>query len=195
VSTNAVDTSPKHRVPRSLRRATPWLAGLLLVTGVVVALVHFIPSKNAPPQQPSSNVPAKAAPAPPKAVRLSHAAVTVARQFVKTAVARQNLAAAWKISGPDIRGGLTYKEWLTGAIPVIPYPLQSLATARFKIDYSHRNDAVLEVALLPKSNSKTKGQVFVLGLKQVAGPGGRRHWVVDNWVPKSSILAPSSGGG
>ena len=194
MSTNAVDTSPRRRLPRSVRRAGPWLAGLLLVTGVVVALIHFIPGTS-PAPQPSSSAPPQAAPAAPKAVPLSPAAVSVARQFIKTAVAREDLAAAWKISGPNIRGGLTHKEWMTGAIPVIPYPLQSLGTARFKIDYSHPGDAVLEVALLPKPNAKTKGQIFVLGLKRVPGPGGKRHWVVDNWVPKSSILAPTSGGG
>lgn len=190
MSTNAVDTS-RRRLPANLRRAAPWLGGLLLVAGIVAVLVTFIPSKNPAPQA-VSKTPAKA-PVTEKAVPLSGAAVSVARQFVKTAVAREDLAAAWKIAGPNIRAGLSRKEWMTGAIPVIPYPLKSLATARFKVDYSHRNDAVLEVALLPKPGAKIKGQVFVLGLERVTGSGGTRHWVVDNWVPKSSILAPQSG--
>ena len=110
--------------------------------------------------------------------------------FVKTAVARQDLAAAWKISGPNVRGGLTYKEWLTGAIPVIPYPIKLLAVARFKIDYSYRDQALIEVALLPKDGASIKPQTFFLGLKRVAGSGGKPRWVVDSWVPRASTLVP-----
>jgi hypothetical protein len=83
---------------------------------------------------------------------------------------------------------------LTGNIPVVPYPLKSLATARFKVDYSHANDALLEVALLPKAGAKIKGQIFYLGLKRIRGPSGKRHWVVDSWVPRSSVLLPQSAG-
>jgi hypothetical protein len=162
----------------------------LLVAGIVFAIVHFVPDRNAPPQT-VSKTPARA-PVKEKTVRLGAAQTSVARQFLKTAVGRSDLAAAWKIAGPDIRGGLTYKEWLTGNIPVVPYPVGSVAQARFKVDFSHANEALLEVALLPKPGAKIKGQVFFLGLKRVAGPGGKRHWVVDNWVPHSSTLVPKA---
>ncbi len=83
---------------------------------------------------------------------------------------------------------------MTGNIPVVPYPIKSLATARFKVDYSYRNEAVLEVALLSKEGAKIKPQIFVLGLKRVPGPGGTRHWVIDNWVPRSATLVPRGPG-
>jgi hypothetical protein len=184
MSANAVDT-PRRR---NLRRLAPWVASLVLVAGIIVAIVQFAPNRNAPPEQ-ISKAPANA-PVKQKTVKLSKAATGVARQFVRTAVARADLAAAWKLAGPNVRGGLTYKEWMTGNIPVVPYPIKSLATARFKIDYSYRDEALLEVAMLPKPGSKIKGQIFAVDLKRVAGPGGTRHWVVDSWVPKSSTLVP-----
>src|SRR4051812_16504640 len=187
MSTNAVDTS-RRRTPAHLRRLAPWLAPMPLVAGIVVAILEFAPDPNASPQE-ISKAPVKA-PVKEKTVPLAKAATSVARRFVTTAVARDDLAAAWKISGPDIRGGLTYKEWLTGNIPVVPYPIQALATARFKIDYSYRNEALLEVALLPKHSSKVKPQIFSVDLKRVVGPGGKRHWVVDGWVPHSATLVP-----
>jgi hypothetical protein len=186
MSANAVDT-PRRRMS-GLRRLAPWLAGLVLVAGIIVAIVHFAPNRNAAPEQ-ISKAPVKA-PVKEKTVRLSKAATSVARQFVQTAVARADLAAAWKISGADVRGGLTRKEWMTGNIPVVPYPLQSLQTARFKVDFSYRDEALIEVALLPKNGSKIKPQVFAADLQRVAGPGGTRHWVVDSWIPKSATLVP-----
>jgi hypothetical protein len=33
-------------------------------------------------------------------------------RFVKDAVLRRDLAAAWKLAGPDLRGGTTYKAWV-----------------------------------------------------------------------------------
>ena len=188
LNANAVDTQRRRAERARLRRFAPWVGGLLLVAGIAAAIVSFAPNRNAPPQV-LSKTPVKT-PVKEKTVPLRPAETNVARQFLKTAVARADLDAAWKISGPNVRGGLSYKEWLKGDIPVIPYPIKSLATARFKIDYSYANEAVLEVALLPKTGASIKPQVFYLGLKLLRGPGGKRHWVVDNWVPRSSTLVP-----
>jgi hypothetical protein len=171
-----------------LQRLAPWIGGLVLAAGIIAAIVHFAPNRNPAPEV-FSKTPAKA-PVKEKSVPMEAAAKSVARQFVKTAVARTDLAAAWKISGPNIRAGLTHAEWMKGEIPVVPYPIKSLDFAPFKIDYSYRNDALLEVALLPKESAKIKAQIFFLELKRVAGPGATRHWVVDNWVPRSSALVP-----
>ena len=114
----------------------------------------------------------------------------MARTFLRTAVARVDLDRAWTISDANVRGGLTHAEWMTGNIPVVPYPIKSLAVARFKIDYSYSDEALLEVALLPKDGSSIKPQTFYLGLKRLPGLDGKRHWVVDNWVPLASTLVP-----
>ncbi len=183
-------TGGSRRLPFG-RRLLPWLSGLILVAGIVAAIVAFMPSHHAASSsnETPSNTPAKA-PAKPQTVKLSQSATAVARKFLQTAVARADLDAAWRISGANVRGGLTHAEWMTGNIPVVPYPIKSLAVARFKTDYSYRDTAVLEVALLPKTGATIKPQTFYLGLKRVAGPGGKLHWVVDNWVPLASTLVP-----
>jgi hypothetical protein len=154
----------------------------------VAAIVAFAPNRNPPPQVISKTPPK--APVKEKSVPLGAVPKSVAQQFVLNAVGRKNLAAAWKISGPNVRGGLTHTEWMTGNIPVVPYPIASLKFAPFKLDYSYRNEALLEVAMLPKAGAKIKPQIFFLQLKRMAGAGGKRHWVVDNWVPRSSALVP-----
>jgi hypothetical protein len=168
----------------------PWLCGLILAAGVVLAIVSFWPSHHVARGTPA-NVPVQA-PVNPKTVRLSKAATSVARTFLRTAVARADLDAAWKISDANVRGGLTHAEWMTGNIPVIPYPLESLAVARFKIDHSYSDDGLLEVALLPRDGASIKPQIFYLGLKRLRGPDGKPRWVVDRWLPRSSTLVPKA---
>jgi hypothetical protein len=187
MSASAVDTGRKRASVR-LRKLAPWLGGALLAAGIIAAIVAFAPDRNPPPQV-FSKTPVKV-PVKEKSVPLGKPAKHVAQQFVLDAVGRKNLPGAWKISGPNVRGGLTYKEWLTGNIPVVPYPISSLQYAPFKLDYSTRNEALIEVAMLPKAGATIKPQIFYLQLKRIPGAGGTRHWVVDNWMPRGSALVP-----
>jgi hypothetical protein len=183
---------PRRSTSYRLRVLGPWLGGLVLAAGVVAAIIAVLPSHHAQPAAATAPLTGATAskPAPtPKTVPLGKDTTAVARTFVTTAVARKNLAAAWKISDVNIRGGLTYKEWLTGNIPVVPYPVSSSAVARFKIDYSYANVAGLEILLEPQAASTVKPQVFFIRLKKVGGPGNT-HWVVDTWVPHSTPLVP-----
>jgi hypothetical protein len=192
----ATRTEAQHHPRRSaryrLRALAPWLAGLVLVAGIAAAIIAFFPANHAQPTTTTSPLTGATAskPAPtPNTVPLGKDTAAVARTFVTTAVARKDLAAAWKIADVNIRGGLTYKEWLTGSIPVVPYPVSSSAVARFKIDYSYANEAGLEILLEPQSASTVKPQVFFIRLKKVGAPGNK-HWVVDTWVPHSTPLVP-----
>jgi hypothetical protein len=190
MGTGALDNSGTRsstRMPHVLRFA-PWLAGLLLLAGGIAAIVRYAPDRD-PAAEVFSKAPARI-PVKQKSVSLSADAKRVAQRFVQTAVARQNLAEAWNLVGPNLRGGLTRKEWLRGDIPVVPYPVSSLEYAPFKIDYSYRTEALLEVALVAKKSAKVKPQIFFLTLKQVTGPGGKRRWIADNWVPRTAILVP-----
>jgi len=40
-------------------------------------------------------------------------------EFVRTAVRRQDLGASWPLVHPALKQGLSRKQWLTGAIPVV----------------------------------------------------------------------------
>ena len=78
---------------------------------------------------------------------------------------------------------MTKKEWLKGNIPVVYYPAKEIETARFKVDESYPDEAILEVALLPKDAEKVKPQVFYIGLKK-SGEGTRRPLEVNYWAPR-----------
>jgi hypothetical protein len=181
---------PHRTLHYRFRKSYPWLAGLLLLAGVIAAIVRFAPSSN-PPKQANDPVSPAIAPKPtpkPKTVPLSKGAVSVARRFVTTAVARKDLPGAWKIVSPNVKGGLTYKEWLSGNIPVVPFPVDARTVARFKIDWSYPRETGLEVVLVAKS-PKVKPQDFFILLKKV-GAGSTQRWIVDSWVPHSTPLVP-----
>ena len=176
-----------------LQRYAPWLAALVLVAGVVAAIVKFAPNKNAAPQVIPKTQPQ--APIKEKNVPLSRTAAKAVYTFVTTAVARTDLAAAWKISSRNIHGGLTYKQWLSGNIPVVPFPIETRGFApRMKIDYSYPTNAQLELELQPKPGSGiNRAQLFIVQLKRITGANGKTHWIVDNWVPRTPIAVPKSG--
>ncbi len=98
----------------------------------------------------------------------------MAQEFILTAVARKNLKQAYELAGPQIRQGQTLKEWMTGNIAVVPYPVEELDLAPMKVDYSYKNEALIQVALLPKKGSKVKGQLFAMQLNKVGEPLGRQ---------------------
>jgi hypothetical protein len=179
-----------------LLRILPWFSGLVLVAGivavgVVVAGGDDSGSRALPAPEVVENVPyhkpnQKQAPLDP-AVR------QVAGQFLLTAVARENLRLAWRLSGAELRQGLTLNEWMTGNIPVPFYPGAAIDKASLRVQESLQNKALLEVAILPKAGAEVKGQFFYIELKAV-GTGKKRHWVVTYIAPSTPPGAPTAGG-
>jgi hypothetical protein len=172
--------------PRRRRRLAWALAAVAVAAGLVVVLA-FGPNKDAPPSRLSTlpaQVPEKLVEAP-----LATDARRVAVRFIQTAVAREHLDEAWTLVGPNLRGGLTKAQWLTGENPVVPYPVEHLEVAPYKVDASYTKSALLEVALVPRKGSGVRAQVFFLELRKLGGADGSR-WVVDNWVPRASVVTP-----
>jgi hypothetical protein len=173
------------------QKALPWFAGLVLAVGVGAVLWKIVPNSNPKADRSATQNPTIVPDKPPKTVPLSKEARTVAGRFILTAVTREHLDEAWKLSGPEIRQDLTYKQWLTGNIPVVPFP-GKIGVTPMKVDYSFSTHALVEVALLPAKGQKgIKPEVFWLELKKVgAGPSAR--WLVWSWVPRVAPAIPAN---
>ena len=190
MSTAATSPRPSkatRRVPR-WRRWLPWIGGTLLIVGILVALAAFL-GDTAPPQEKFTNEPVVDVTKPEKNIAVPTEVRQIAKDFINTAVARKNLAAAYPLVGPAIKQGMTLAEWKTGNIAVIPYPIDQLDFAPFKVDYAHPNDVLMEVALLPKANTGVKSQIFFINIKKY-GKGPNAKWLVNNWVPRGSAPVP-----
>ena len=189
----SADTIFEHRRPvkkSGLQKALPWIALAILVAGVLTFVGVKWANTGHAEKQVFSNQPVQDVSPVPKTTKLAPGATKAAREFIKTAVARENLRRAYFLSGPQIRQGQTLKEWMTGNIAVVPYPVDEVDYAPMKIDYSYPTEAMIEVALLPKQNAKVKPQLFIMDLKKIKG-----QWVVDSWVPRSAPLVPSGSSG
>lgn len=118
-----------------------------------------------------------------------------AGEFILAAAGREDLAKAWTLSHPDLKAqcGCTYKQWLTGNIPVQYYPTAGLEGTTFAVDESSPRRVVLEILLTPKAGEDIPAQAFFIGLKAV-GKGAKLRWLVDYWAPSGSPPVPQTPG-
>jgi hypothetical protein len=172
--------------PRFQRRLF-YVAVLVFAAGIVAFAAARIGNKGDVKPVARQGVPITDVSKVPKSQKLDPQAKRVAQEFILTAVARKNLRRAYDISGPQIKQGQSLKEWMTGDIAVVPYPIADLKLAPMKIDYSYKNEAALEIALLPKDGSGVKSLIFYMDLIKKNG-----KWLVNAWVPRAAPEVPLS---
>ena len=167
------------------QKALPWIVAVVLVGGAIAAGIIWSNTgkSNA---TPLTNQPALDVSKVPATVKLTSGATQVARKFIETAVARKNLPEAYSLVTEEIRQGQSLKSWNTGNIAVIPYPVDQVKYAPMKIDFSYPTEAQIQVALLPKTGSGVKSQLFIMDLVKRKG-----KWLVNSWVPRSSPMVPN----
>ena len=173
----------KHRP--GWQKALPWVVAVVAVGAAIAGGIIWSNTGHST-ATPLTNIPADDRSKVPPTVKLTPSATRVARQFIRTAVARKNLPAAYNLVTEEIRQGQSLKSWNTGNIAVIPYPVDAVKYAPMKIDFSYPNEAQIEVALLPKAGSDVKGQLFLMDLVKRDG-----KWLVNSWVPRSVAPVPN----
>ena len=128
-------------------RQVSLLAGLVLTAGVVAFTIAYFGDTGTSQETPPSNKPRRSSPR--KQVPLDKEARRVAGRFIRLR-SRARTSASRTTSSTRSSAGMSKREWLTGNIPVVYYPAKAIETATFKVDESYPDEAILEVALLPK---------------------------------------------
>jgi hypothetical protein len=170
---------------RRFNKLLPWFAGGLLAIGVIVFLVAYF-GNTADTKETFSNKPASR-PQVTKQVPLVQAERVAVGRFILTAVARKNLDEAWNLSTANIRGGLTHKQWMTGDIPVVPLGVPIDKAAITRIISSTKNEAQINVVVLPKPNKVgVQATLYVVVVKKVGG-----RWLIDYALPQASPGTPT----
>ena len=167
------------------QKALPWVLGVVVVGALIAAGIIWSNTGHST-ATPLTNKPAVDVSKIPPTVKLPGDATKVARTFIETAVARKNLDQAYNLVTQEIKQGQSLASWRTGNIAVVPYPVDSIAYAPMKIDFSYPKEAQIEVALLPKKGSTVKSQLFLMDLVKRDG-----KWLVNGWSPRSSPPVPN----
>lgn len=206
--TNPANSSEKKRVythnvstfdavmnSRKFQRWFPWIAGLVLVAGVVTALVILVPNTDGTTGKetapPANSPPAQKVEQAKLLKKVPSEARRVAGKFILTAVIRKNLDQAWPLAGPDVRQGMTRKQWMSGDIAVATF-FGGIKSAPMSVDYATKNEVLLEVLLIPKAKGKQyKPGVFYVKLNKI-GKGAKRHWAVNEVSQRVGIPIPTN---
>jgi hypothetical protein len=160
---------------RRLRVTLAVVAAGVLAAGISVAVIARSGSTAAVEASPATSAATTAAgqTEPPAA------ALRAGREFLRVAVLRTDLPRAWELTAPGLRAGYTKERWLTGSIPVVPFPKGDFGEARFRTVRATGDDVLLEVAILPAAGSSLDPQAFYLQLVPVG-----EHWKVAYWAPR-----------
>jgi hypothetical protein len=108
--------------------------------------------------------------------------------FLETAVARKNLATAYAITGPVLKG-IPRAQWITGSNPVAYFPAANLRTAPLKVMSSTKNKLSLEVGpLIAPKGTKIGGRTSLAFKMDVDRIGGK--WLVNYFLADFGIGHP-----
>jgi hypothetical protein len=180
---------------KKITKVLPYAAALVLVAGGIAVLIAYFgnTAHEATPKTPPGAVVDNSV--PPKTVPVPNDAKTVAAKYITSAMTRQNLPLSWKLTNPSLKAGFTYKQWLTGNIPVQFFPRKHFAGATYKVQWSHPNDVMLDVYVFGKPANL--GQAFFVELKPVTS-AGKKQWLVSYVMPDGGAqdvpaLSPDGG--
>jgi hypothetical protein len=113
------------------------------------------------------------------------AALSALSRFVRSAVIRQHLAASWPLATAHMKEGTSRADWLSGNLPVVPYPAVAFRTAGFTLKYQYEGILGYDVLVLPKETKAGQlagQQVYACELHDV-----RSHWLVDECYPRKTL--------
>lgn len=162
------------------RRLVIWSIPLAIVPLIYLGVHYSNPADPGSPTGTGGSFYVEPKPVPFTAAE-QRAVRPVLKEFIRTAVAREDVPRSWDLVGPSLKAGFTRKQWNRGQIPVVPYPAahRGLGTWSF-VEYSYKRIVALEVFLFPKPRSGYSA--LTADVELVKAKDGR--WLVDYWLPK-----------
>jgi len=173
-----------------------WLSSLVLIAGAIAFVTVKLGTNDPTPSTSGSLLPETVpddigleTTPPPKVSEVPRAARAAAGQFILAAAGREDLPKAWRLTHPELKAecACSYREWLTGNIPVQPIQATGLGDVAFFVEELKPRRVVLQVLVKAKPGSEFEDQTFHIGLKAV---GQKPAWLVDLWSPIAPIPIP-----
>lgn len=177
---------PFWRRERFWRVTLPVAAVAAAIVAGVLVYNAYVGSSGMPNSAPSV-IPPPPAKNPPT-VKLDRRIMPLVQTWLHTAVARRDLRQAYALAGPQVKQGMSLKEWLSGNIAVVPFDVDRRTSAKLlKVSYSYANRAQLQVFLAtPGRSVKNSPHTFFVDLIKRHGT-----WLVNGWVPRWTPPIPT----
>jgi hypothetical protein len=104
------------------------------------------------------------------------------RRFIVDGAGEHNLARAWQYMHPDLRGGLTFKQFVNGnELPFVPFEQMNLKVPMsFTLTTWSGHDFTADVGIGSTDKVGRGAQVFSVGATK-AGTGAHARWLVNYW--------------
>ena len=164
----------------SIRRALYAVSFVVLFLGLIVYINARSHTAAAPghvvPGSPDALTQSYGAP-----ITFPAAAGLVAKKFVHDAVLREDLSAAWDESTPTVHGTLSRAAWLTGNIPVLPFPKNAFGGINYRIEHSRARSVLL---LISVGSIKANVRFVEYFIEMVPDSGG--GWKVNYLGPRGT---------
>jgi hypothetical protein len=176
--------------PRARRRFIR-LGIALAIVGTLAAVLALVHGGKTPSAAPPKNAPHAqlvkqskyVSPADRRAIN------KVLDQFIPAALDRTAPATAWRLSGPDLKGGTTLREWRHGTSPIPYYPAHGKTFHGWTTIDAERNSVDFSLLVHPRRGSQTSSWVF-------QGQMIKRHggWLVNGLYTAAIMVRPDKHG-
>lgn len=176
-----------HLLPSSprRRRRLGWGGLILVALAATAAAFLLLPGGKKPPPETFSNEPASLyRPEPP--VKLDREARReigeTLERFVQDGLGRRDPVAAYRLSTPQLRGGISLRDWKRGELPVAPYLARAGGGRAWTKDYAFGDTVGIEIFLHPAPAEEMGPIAFKGAVRRIDG-----RWLVDSVVPAATF--------
>jgi hypothetical protein len=177
--------------PRARRRFFR-LGIVVLVVGAIAGAAVFIRSPKQPSRAPAKNAP------PAQLVKQSkHVSPADRRaidrtldQFIPAALDDSSPATAWRLAGPDLKGGTTLSQWRHGTTPIPQYEPRGKTFHNWTTIDAGPGYVDFNLLVHPRKGAKTTSSYVFSG--SMVKRGG--HWLVNGLYTTAIFAKPTKTG-
>jgi hypothetical protein len=106
----------------------------------------------------------------------------VLNRYIPAMLLRKDVRLGWQLSGPQIRGSSTLKEWLHGGVPVYPFPARGDEVKTWTTTYVTPGDIGLDLLIQPRKGAKAMAIAFRIEMTKIRGA-----WKVNAFYPEATF--------
>lgn len=89
------------------------------------------------------------------------------RRFARAGLAREDLAAAWDLAGPELRGSTSRSTWLAGSVPFVGYHARPFGPDAWQVVDALPGRVVLDLFVQPAPEERGGPTTFTVAVERL----------------------------